>query len=722
MLFFQVMLLAGYAYSHLLIARASDRTQRRLHAVILLVAIAQAIGLSLWWGSPVTPTAAFKPIGSNTPVLHILVLLAATVGVPYFALSTTGPLLQAWFGRTAGNATYRWYALSNAASLLGLLTYPILFEPYSTLRTQGKIWTLLLALFAVACLWVTWNRPAASSSECAPADRPEKISLKDKLLWFALAACASTMLLATTNQITQEVAVIPLLWVVPLALYLLSFVICFDHPRWYSRPAFTILFGVTTAAVIYCLIVSSTDAWLGIIGQIVAYLACMFAVCMLCHGELARSKPSANALTAFYLLLAAGGAFGGIFVALIAPLLFGGYWELHVAIWACWALLGIVLLRDPKSWLHRRNPLLRNLIFIPPLVGAAIAWRPELPLLVHKERFMVAAGVVLLIVAVGLSIWLAASRRRSLAVVHLAVFLIVLDGLLSLMVRRDTENTIVLSRNFYGALAVWDEDVHQPLFMHRILRHGRTTHGYQFADATKRRLPTSYYGPTSGIGLALRFHPRRIPSFLQSQQEIRVGVVGLGIGTLAAYGLPGDYFRFYELNPEVERIALSQFTYLKNSSARIDVALGDARLSMEHEVARGNPQQFDVMVLDAFNSDSVPVHLLTREAFGLYLKELRDRDGIIAVHVSNRALDLRPVVQGAATSLGLALAWIDQEDDMSADGGLTYGSSWILLSRNLQVFRTPEIQQATWVFNAPHVRLWTDDYSNLWQVIKKQER
>jgi SAM-dependent methyltransferase len=631
MLFFQVLLLAGYVYSH---AYVRLRVPFRRHAHIVLLVLAAAT-------LPLAASAAWKPSGGEDPTWRILGLLATSVGLPYFVLSTTGPLVQAWHARShPGAAPYRLFALSNLGSMLALLSYPLLVEPTLALGKQAALWSAGFIAFALLCGLLAW-RSRGADSPLAAGEEAQKPGPGLQALWAALAACASTLLLAFTGYMTLNIAAIPFLWVLPLALYLLSFVLCFEASGWYRRWLFLPLLAAGLAAACVTMGRSNPSIWT----LIPLYSATLFAACMVCHGELARLKPHPAYLTEFYLMVALGGALGGVFVGLLAPAVFPDLYELPLAMIALCVLAVVAMERDPRSLLHGR-------------------WR-------------VPMRITCLALTLALSFAVARVYRNSSA------------------------GALVLSRNFYGVLNVsdWGEG---PDAM-RILSHGTIIHGKQFLDPDRRDWPTTYYGPESGVGLAIRD--------AASRGAVRVGVVGLGAGTLAAYGRRGDVFRFYDINPKVAELARSEFTFLKDSPAKIDIALGDARLSLEREPVQG----FDVLALDAFSSDAIPVHLLTVEAFRTYLRHVKPR-GVVAVHVSNRYLDLVPVLQQAARQLSLELREADNDDD---DDKGVFRSDWVLLSASPAAFEGKLLRIAAQrVITEPHVRLWTDDYTDLYSILK----
>ena len=723
MLFFQLLLLCGYAYAHAVASVLSPRAQRRLHTALLLLALC-AMGLgALLWKSPILPGPGFKPSDPESPVLRILGLLAACVGLPYFLLSTTGPLLQAWFARShPGASPYRLYALSNVGSLLALVTYPFLVEPNLTLHTQALVWAGGFAVFAAGCLFCAVRFAASSpAAPAAQAEAPETgPSPGTRLLWLLLSACASMMLLATTNQLCQEVAAIPFLWVLPLSLYLLSFIFCFESERFYRRAIFgpALVVGIGTAALVL-----NQGLSVALAKQVAVYALALFAVCMVCHGELVRLKPGPRFLTSFYLMIAAGGAAGGLFVGVVAPRLFSGFWEFHLSLWLAGLLAVVVLSVDAGSWLRAGRPWPALAVGLGALVLAcavrqAQAWDTVVSFL-FRDAFtswgQAALAVGSLLLA---AVALAATRtfwwrrgRPWFAASCLAVALALVASVLWTDIEDFRNDAVIVTRNFYGVLTVEEQNVENPDLRLLKLRHGRIVHGFQYQAASKRDLPTSYYSERSGIGLAILKHARH-------GKGLKIGVVGLGVGTIAAFAHAGDSVRFYDINPEVVRLSLGPhrvFTYLADCTGKVQVVQGDARLSLERELAQGQPQGFDVFGVDAFSSDSIPVHLLTREAVAVYIAHLARPDGILAVHISNRYLDLRPVLKGLADALHLDVAIVDVGDE----GGF-WGSTWVLLSQRGGMLARSDTEDGIVELKIEKpVRLWTDDYSNLFQVLKK---
>jgi spermidine synthase len=726
MLFFQLLLLAGYLYAHGLGRRRALPRERAIHTALLVLSVLLILAFAVAWRSPLLPDASWKPTGSANPIPRILLLLTVSVGLPYLLLSTTSPLLAAWASRQYPQArVYRLYALSNLGSLLALVTYPPLVERLLPLQTQARVWSAAYVVFAAGAVFCTVRAAKASAAPLEPisprvAPLNEVKSGTPYLFWFALAACGSTLLLATTNQMCQEVAAIPLLWILPLCLYLLSFILCFESDHIYSRAVFGPLLAVSLG---WAALVLYKGFTVPIRTQVAAYSAALFAGCMVCHGELAREKPETRRLTAFYLALSAGGAAGGLFVAVAAPYLFNAFWEIHICLWLTALLAGIAFARDPDSWLRAGRPW-PALVVLLAAGGLANSVRDPsfFSSLAEKlKTFWVSGlGPIALPLAGAAMLWALWGLRRSwwgrgrpyFGATCLVGALGLLGYVLISDVRAFLESAVSVSRNFYGVLTVEEINKDDPELDRLDLRHGRIVHGFQYKAADKRRMATTYYTEESGIGLALLHHPRRAAG------PLRVGVVGLGVGTIAVYGRAGDSFRFYDINPAVVRLsagAQSTFTYLRDCPAKVDIVLGDARLSLEEELARRSPQGFDVLAIDAFSSDSIPVHLLTEEAFALYMSHLSRPDGILAVHISNRHLDLAPVVKALAAALHLEAVSIDIE----GEGDAVWGSTWILLARNSKVLETPEIDEASEDLSDQRViRPWTDDYSNLFQVVK----
>ncbi len=646
MLFFQVLLLGGYAYAHFSISRLTPRRQVITHLCLLVLSVALL---------PITPGDHWKPTDGSHAAGHILLLLLACLGLPYLVLSATGPLLQAWFSKAnPGVSPYRLYALSNIGSLLALLAYPFVLEPQLARQDQAEYWSYGLVLYAGLAAWCgvkVWHSDGADAAKSASAEDEPAPTLLRRLLWFALPACGVMLLLAITNKLCQDIAVVPFLWVLPLSLYLLSFIVSFDSPRWYHRGFWLPLLAVLLGLVLQNLYQAESHPDITPLATL--YLGTLFVACMVCHGEVFRLRPGANRLTGYYLSISAGGAVGGLFVALVAPFVFPDYFELHLALFLTAALVIIVLRQDPAL----------------PFRQGRARWAWSVPF------------IALAAMGYGLADVATTSLRGSLST----------------------------TRGFYGVLKVNDNDSGNPDLHHLTLQHGATIHGLQYVDPEKRTFASSYYTSTSGIGRLLRAH--------KPGGGRKVGAIGLGCGTLATWGRAGDTFRFYEINHDVARLATSTFTYLKDSKAKTELVMGDARLSMEREA----DQQYDVIVLDAFSSDAIPVHLLTLEAFDHYQRHLKP-DGVIAVHVSNRYLDLHPVVYRIADKIGFPAITIDDNDTAYEDAGF-YGSDWIIMTRNQVLLQQPllkDVTKETVEFPA-RIMYWTDERSDLLSILATKE-
>jgi SAM-dependent methyltransferase len=701
MVFFQCMLLAGYFYSDFLARRLSVKTQTKVHGLLLLLSLVML---------PITASEGFKPNDANNPIGRILLLLFVTIGLPYFMLSTTGPLVQSWFAKRYASDSvanpgkpinvYRLYALSNIASMAALIAYPPLIEPFASGKLQSWGWSAGYAVFVALAMLTAWvSQKHIPHAELAPVSEPlvsgsgtpltsmvselpgsgARLRWREQLLWLGLAALGSVMLLTVTIHITQNVASIPFLWVLPLAIYLITFILCFDGKGWYLRVWYLPLSALTVAMLMAGLIYRWNDDWEprdGVTGLFVSgimhieqavplYAWGLFVLCMVCHGELVARKPLPQHLTRFYLMVSLGGAVGGLLCGIAAPLLFNYYWEFPLAL-MIFAILVAWLAQDSVKYLS---------------LGAVAACM--LFFYQHVEQ-----------------------------------------------VRQDT---VAMSRNFYGTLRIRAASEESSNSKWRLL-HGVINHGEQYRSEKFKHLATTYYGEESGIGRAI-IGTREVLS-QKSQlpgaqapvaQAQKVGVVGLGVGTLIAYARAGDEYRLYELNPTVLDYAREKFTYLKDSPAKVVSALGDARLVMEREP----DQKFDVLAVDAFSSDSIPVHLITREAVRLYARHVKP-DGVIAFHISNRYLDLQPVVAQLAADIGYsAIRWLDDPGDES----YLYRSDWILVTKNTafmawldlkaqahQDVKPKEhekgLQRPDRLKPRPSLEPWTDDRNNLFQILK----
>ncbi|HVH88184.1 MAG TPA: hypothetical protein VM912_15795, partial [Terriglobales bacterium] len=561
MLFFQILLVGGYAYAHLLGTRLQERRQTSLHIALLFLAFCAMLVLATKWPSPITPETSWKPDPTGNPAWQIAALLAIAVGIPFFVLSSTGPLIQQWFSRSFGrNSPYRLYSLSNIGSLLGLLSYPFLFERFLRIRSQAWIWSILFALLlvslgSIAVLRLKVN-PARNNfdgdielSLPMRSDEIQKAGLLRFFQWGAFAACGSAMLLATTNLMCQEVAVVPLLWVLPLSLYLLSFVICFDNDRWCRRELFQALFLVSAILAL------SKAVWnqdRSITLQVAFLSMAHFSVCLVCHAELAHLKPRSRNLTSFYLSLGIGGAVGGTFVAVIAPLIFHTFAEFYVCLLACSAIIAVSLLVEKNSWLHRCpswTPWVGLLIaaFLP---GSGLLVPTPLWLLVPYSPIYRVIGILIGVA----TLWAVVKRKQSPArPAWMCISILSVVGVISYAGYDDVnfglDRTSWRIRNFYGVKEVDRAGGQLSLI------NGRTVHGTQWISRARRDEPTSYYDRASGVGRLIQDYPRHRTNHAAN---LRIGVIGLGVGTLAAYGRAGDYFRFYEIDPAVIDLSLGE--------------------------------------------------------------------------------------------------------------------------------------------------------------------
>ena len=650
MVFFQLVLLAGYAYADAMARRLSPRAQATVHTVLLAASLAFL---------PILASEAWKPAPDTEPAPRILLLLLTTIGLPYFLLSTTGPLVQSWFARSFPSATvYRLFALSNLASLVALLAYPPIIEPAITLQAQSYAWSGIYVAFALLCAgsaWLAAGKPLLTNpvetvmnpqtgGEPAPRAR-------DYAFWLALSALGSLMLLAVTSHITQNVASVPFVWIVPLVLYLLSFILVFDvggsrrMSGWYARVwGLPLLFAMIAAMAYY---LSKNLGVMNIRGSIALYCTGLFVACMFCHGELAAMRPAPKYLTRFYLMISIGGAAGGLFVGLVAPRIFNTYLELPLALIACG------------------------------LIAAWLSWSSTRPLsgFSRKKNLLYAATAAALAVTgyVGWHAWEYYDYVRG--------------------------NAILMVRNFYGTLRVKEYDRGDGTAS-RSLVHGVINHGWQYVDPKLRRQPISYFGPGSGIAKALAFYEGR---------PRRIGIIGLGVGSFTAWGREGDYIRIYELDPDVVKIAREQFWYLGDSPARIDVVIGDGRLNIERDA----PQNFDLISVDAFSSDAIPVHLLTREALRAYRRHLAP-GGVIVYNVTNRFVNLPPLIKLTAESEGMQIL---QMDDSPEDEKYS-GTSYVLVTANDRLVADKRFAGAEQIEPIKGLEPWTDSFNNLFKVVR----
>ncbi|MBT8495864.1 MAG: fused MFS/spermidine synthase [Deltaproteobacteria bacterium] len=625
-LFFQAVLLVGYGYAFALSRVRAGRVQALIHVGVLVVAVV--------WMLPLGFDPALKPEAADAPVGRILLVLVRSAGLPCLVLATTAPLLQAWYGQVSEASPYRLYAVSNAGSLLGLLSYPFVVEPMLGLGDQARLWTGAFVVFAaalVACAWTAirtqWRQESTTS------DQPFQIG--NAMLWFGLSAFGVVILLATTNAMTTNVAPIPFLWVLPLVLYLLTFIICFGREGAYNRRRWLALYGLSILPALWLRFLS-TGPGLSLALAVLGFS--LFAGCMVCHGELARLQPHRSRLTGYYLIIAAGGVTGGAFVSWLAPAVFDNLWEHEVGLWGALLLAMVVVGRESA-----RSRRARGMVVVWASAGALLVYLGALPLTTKSY-------------------------------------------------------SVFQSRSAYGRLAVDDRDDDGKVY--RNLIDGEVLHGSQLRSPKRSLEPTLYYIRSAGIGAAFDF-------FQQRHESLRIGVVGLGTGTVAGYGRAGDTIRFFELNPEVIAVAKRFFTYVEGSPATVEIVEGDARLSLERESQAGSEPRYRILILDAFTSAAIPVHLLTREAFESYAQRIA-ADGAIVVNVSSTLVDILPVVRAAARELGFQVALY------RAEAGQGARAEWAIVTRNHKLIEAARRHPAhAELESSSELMLWTDDHASL---------
>ncbi len=624
--FFQLALFLGYVLADFLIRRTTPGIQRTTYLALL--------GLSFLF-FPLESVLHHTALTNSWPSLAIVGRLAVTIGVPFITLSMTASLSQHWFLLAGRAEPYRLYAISNLSSFLALLSFPLVLEPSLDLSAHITIWTLLLlVLTAITTLLILLGQASAPN----PPRYQDDISLhagtlSDRVYWLCCSACGVIILLAVTNYLCADIAPIPLLWVAPLALYLATYIISFGTLSMHSGALFLLGYIAAIAAFFFGVAESA------VLTAMAALLGAHFFGCALCHFELAQSRPPSQSLSSYYKHVALGGVLGGLFVGILAPLVFDRYYEIVIALTAPLIIRLWGLGRRRHSAHPGRIPLL---LFTLLLMGLTIGGR------------------------LSASFYSDNTRR---------------------------------SRNFYGTLAVTDYRSANPPY--RELSHGSTVHGLQVLTAERSNTPTMYYGRTSGIGLAIESlpeHPRA------------VAVVGLGAGTLAAYARPGDTFHFIELNPEIIRIAREEFTYLKQSQGRTLVSQADGRLALESFP----DHSLDLTLIDAFNGDAIPVHLITKEALELYLRKSAP-NGLLVFHISNRYLDLAPVLRSITDTLNLSAALIT---DFGGGDPLLAPSVYVIATRDPVFFNKPSVRARLTPISS-QTRVWTDRYSSLWSVFRR---
>jgi hypothetical protein len=785
MLFFQLVLLGGYLYADLISRFARPKAQAIIHGICLLVSLAFL---------PIIPADVWRPEGTESPTLRILMLLLVSIGLPYFMLSTTGPLVQSWFGRRyQGRSPYRLFALSNAGSMLALLSFPFLFEPWLPTRGHAWGWGLGYGVFVGLCLLtmflslrvVPQNQVDSSKAQHAGnTGAPESVTTWHSWLWWlGLALVPSVLLLATTNHICQDVAVVPLLWIAPLSLYLLSFIICFDKPAWYRRELWGGLLAVSTILTVFCLYHGRP---FGILGTTIVFLAMMFSASMICHGELALSRPGLRLLTSYYLMISLGGALGGVFVVLVAPQLFIGFYELHLSLGLA-VLFGLWKIAAESDWssMHRigamaslagaslsfwglldtsreleghwpsrigvaialglsaiaifsfsssRIPVARQelnrqehasakwtvivgrLLFVLWLLGSvALVWNPGFVLDYMVPLYLIWALAVVAAAWFGRGHWFPLSSRPRVSVVVAVVLVTVLGGFLLQNATKPAPEHVHRSRNFYGLLAI-KRELSPSDGEVLIMENGRVLHGFQFTRPDLRMRKTAYYGERSGIGMALSQHPKRLKN-----QPLKVAVIGLGTGSLAAWAQPGDTYVFYEINAKCVELAETDFYYLSENPAseRTVVHTGDGRILLERQAEKGDLQNFDILIVDAFTGAGIPQHLVTEECFDLYRQHLQP-DGILAFHISNAYLDLKPVIHHQGDRMNWETRIFDFSPIQSGSSTARFEDSslWLLLSPNQEFWEQPIVQKSGARWESDWRVAWSDDFGGIWQVFK----
>ena len=681
MVFYQAILLAGYAYAHELAKRFTPR-----HTALLQLTIIFAALLAL----PIHLPHTLSPALIENPTLWVLALLAVGIGIPFFVLTTYSSTLQTWYANTSAvsaHEPYVLYSAGNLGSLLGLFSYPALIERHLGLAAQSRLWEwgyLILLVLTVCCALSLWIVPERASSHASAPIPHTPVTRLQELKWVALAFIPSSLMLGITTALTTELPPIPLLWVLPLALYLLSFVLVFaakptTYHGWVVEKlpillavmAFLIASGTVTAPVF----------------TLPFYLLVLLVACVACHGELAISRPSAAGLTRFYLALSIGGVLGGIFNAIVAPAIFRTVVELPLVLFCLALALSVMGPRQGKQ--------------------PANKWDFLLPI---SLGFLVALG----------SIWSSSIHFTSSSVRNLAVFTVPIFFCLSFAGRplrfalgfgalvlasglffSPYGQVLLTDRSFFGVYRVSEYG------QYRILNHGTTIHGMESVAPDRARDPLSYYYRTGPIGEVFATAPI-------SQHLREIAVIGLGAGSLACYVQPGRHFTFYEIDPLVENIAHDYFNFLRDCPGETRIVIGDARLSLRN----APPHKYDMVVADAFSSDSVPMHLVTREAIELYLGKLANH-GLLAFNISNRYLDLRPVLGAIAQTAGLeCLVREDSTVDASEQSQGKFQSTWLIMARRRADFATLA-SEPDW--HTPQVRpgakLWTDDYSSLAGII-----
>lgn len=636
LLFFTTTLFLGYLYVYLL-TRFPEKRQPFIHAIIIVLSLIPA-ALSLFVWHSLFPSLLWTLTDTEPPSLNVLLALLTSIGMPFLLLATAGPLLQYWRGTSTHKEPYKLYALSNVASLLALVCYPLLIEPHISLHVQERTWMMSFALFAVlyAVVCVRYVREEHHSHEHAQIIAP--LGTRAMLLWIALAALPAFLLVATTTQITQVIAPVPLLWIIPLMLYLITFIVAFSGR---GQSTFVPLLLLICAALAYRYTSASLYA---VLPQLLSDLLLLFFCGLSCHSLLYKMRPATQKLPLFYLLISFGGMLGTLFASLVSPLVFSNFSEFPLGLALSAILAGVVIDESffPRMLKHR-TILLTRIVFA--------------------------------------------------CIVATLFFQLILSG---------TGSTAIASRNFYGNVSV------NFTYDGTVLFHGATMHGMQFNDAKRALLPVSYYVPTSGVGRAVVYEES-----LRGKGGVRAGVIGLGTGTMASYCRPGDAYVFYEIDPRIQILARKYFSYLSHCAGS-EVREGDARILLEKELESKQPGNYDLLVVDAFSNDTIPVHLLTKQAVELYAAHLRGPQSIIAIHTSSRYLNLSPIVLRLAAQTGMSAIMVFTDGESSPGGVM---SVWVILTKDPSAFGSPAFAHTDTPLPKASDAIWTDDYTALFPVL-----
>jgi hypothetical protein len=651
MLFFQSFLLIGYLYAYILTKILKVKHQIVVHLVFLLCSL---------FLLPYNISDIQNTLSSGPPTWAVLKVLFLGLGFPYLILSANTPLLQHWFTReTNGANPYRLYAISNIGSFLALVSYPVLIEPFMTLDWQVKLWSSIYYLFVLLVAWIFLNvvKQNNKDSHFIPEHiiNPKIASFR-LILWFMLSALGVVLLVSTTNALTQNVPPVPFLWLAPLALYLLTYVVTFSNLGIYVRylwlPFFMLLSFV--ALLIYFI-----GGQFDIITQLLIYLLILLCGCMICHGELNSLKPEQGNTTLFYLVLSGGGVFGSFLVSFVAKSLFDEFLEFPLAIFSVLVLATASLLWNKQYFLAEAKPILTGVVN-------------------NRHLSILATGSAFVAL-----VWLIAFSKLN---------------------NQYQQYDIAKARNFYGILTV--KDIAEDNVNERRLIDGTTSHGSQSLPLSKSAVPLSYYRPGTGVQLVIEE--------LSNDSNIQVGIIGLGVGALAAYGQSGDHYTFYELNPLVSVFANKYFSYLGSSNAAVDVKLGDARVTLQHELDLGQNNEFDLLIIDAFSGDLIPTHLMTHEAFLLYQQHIKTQ-GVMVLHLSNRHLSLLPVIIQHSNTLDMQVMLFE-----TPGNGNEHDAQWVVLTNNSRITQSQNLIYRQSVISKEQYKkvLWTDDYSSLLPILK----